>query len=95
MFRLALLAEWMPWLLAFTAAAQVDGAIVRLVKAREFRQHNPEVFALAASSAIVVVCGTVVAFAMPMTLHPVLLPVAPIIVSLLLGRALASFHHRG
>jgi hypothetical protein len=94
MFRLALLVEWLPWLLAFTAAVLVDGYIVRAVKAKEFRHHDPEVFALAISGVIVVVCGVMLAFAAPITLHPLLLPLVPLAVSLLFGLALASFHRR-
>jgi len=95
MFRLALLIEWLPWLLAFTAAALVDGYIVRAVKAKEFRQHDPEVFALAVCGAIIIGCGAVVAFVVPTTLHPLLLPLMPLWVSLLFGLAVASFHLRG
>ena len=94
MFRLALLAEWLPWLLAFTAATLVDGYIVRAVKAKEFRHHDPEVFALAICGAIVVACGAMVAFVVPITLHPAVLPLLPLTASLMLGLALASFHRR-
>lgn len=94
MFRLALLIEWLPWLLAFTAAVLVDGYIVRAVKAKEFKHHDPEVFALAVCGAIVVACGAMFAFVVPITLHPEVLPLLPPAASLLLGRALASFHLR-
>lgn len=36
-FRVATLIEWLPWLLAFTAAVLLDGFIVRQIKAKEFR----------------------------------------------------------
>lgn len=94
MFRLALLVEWLPWLLAFTAAALVDGHIVRAVKAKEFRHHDPEVFALAICGAIVVACGAMVTFVVPITLHPAVLPLLPLAASLMFGLALASFHRR-
>lgn len=94
MFRLALLSEWLPWLLAFTMAVLVDGFVVRAAKAKEFRHHDPEVFALALCGVIVVICGSVVAFVVPITLHPAALPLLPSVASLLLGLALASFHLR-
>jgi hypothetical protein len=94
MFRLALLVEWLPWLLVFASTVLIDGYVVRVVKAREFRHHDPEVFALAACGAIVVSCGAVVAFVAPISLHPALLPLVPLAVSLLLALALASFHLR-
>jgi hypothetical protein len=94
MFRLALLVAWLPWLLVFAATVLIDGYVVRMVKAREFRHHDPEVFAIAACGAIVVSCGAVVAFVAPISLHPALLPLVPLAVSLLLALALASFHLR-
>ena len=45
-FRLATLLEWLPWLLAFAAAVMIDGYFVRLIKSKEFLQHDPEIFAL-------------------------------------------------
>ena len=94
-FRLAMLLEWLPWLLAFTAAVMIDGYFVRLIKAKEFLQHDPEMFALYACGAIVTACATVLGFVMPITLHPLVLPCVPLVVSLLLSRAVGSFHRRG
>ena len=80
---------------AFTAAVLLDGYIVRQIKAKEFRQHDPELFALYTCGAIVLVCATVVGFVVPFTLHPLTMPCVPLVVSLLLSRALGSFHRRG
>jgi hypothetical protein len=52
-FRFATLLEWLPWLLAFTVAVLLDGYIVRQIKSKEFRQHDPELFALYTCGAIV------------------------------------------
>jgi hypothetical protein len=94
-FRLATLLEWLPWLLAFTAAVVADGCFARLIKSKEFLQHDPELFALYACTAIVVVCATVLGLVAPVTLHPLVMPCVPLIVSLLVGRAAGSFHRRG
>ena len=93
-FRLSTLLEWLPWLTAFALAVLVDGGIVRLIKSREFQQHDPELFALHACLAIVVACATVVGFVVPVTLHPLVMPGIPIAISVLLSRAVASFHRR-
>jgi Domain of unknown function (DUF4400) len=93
-FRLSSLIEWLPWLAAFCSAALVDGGVVRLIKAKEFRHHDPELFGLLACLAIVAACATVVAFVVPVTLHPLAMPGAPLAISLLLGRALENFHRR-
>jgi hypothetical protein len=94
-FRLSTLFEWLPWLAAFTMAAMVDGAIKRVIKSKEFRQHDPELFALYACLAIVTACATVVGFVIPVTLHPLVMPGVPIAISALLSRAVGSFHRRG
>ena len=94
-FRLSTLLEWLPWLAAFALAVLVDGGIVRLIKSKEFRQHDPELFALHACLAIVVACATVVGFVLPVTLHPLVMPAIPIAISVLLSWAVASFHRRG
>jgi hypothetical protein len=94
MFRLALLSEWLPWLLLFAGAALVDGCVVRLVKSREFRQHDPEVFALYVCLAITTACAAVVGLVVPVALHPLAMPAVPVVVSLLLGGAAAHFHRR-
>lgn len=94
-FRLATLVEWLPWLLAFTIAVIVDGCFVRLIKSKEFRQHDPEMFALYACGAIVTACATVLGCVVPITLHPLVMPCVPLVISLLLSRALGSFHRRG
>ena len=93
-FRLSTLLEWLPWMAGFAIAALTDGAIVRLIKSREFRQHDPELFALYACLAIVTACATVVGFVVPVTLHPLVMPSVPLVISLLLSRALGSFHRR-
>lgn len=91
-FRLSTLLEWLPWLLALGIACAVDGAFARRIKAKEFRQHDPEWFAVHASLAIVTVCTTVVGFVLPCSLHPLLLPCALMLVSFFAGRAIGSFH---
>ena len=39
--------------------------------------------------------ATVVGFVVPVTLHPLATPCVPLVVSLLLSRAVGSFHLRG
>ncbi|MBN9206111.1 DUF4400 domain-containing protein [Methylibium petroleiphilum] len=93
-FRLSTLLEWLPWLAAFCAAALVDGLGVRLVKSKEFRHHDPELFAVFACLGIVTACAAVVAFVVPVSLHPLAIPTVPLLISLLVGKALANFHRR-
>lgn len=93
-YRLATLLEWLPWLLAFALATAADGWFVRLIKASEFVQHDPEMFAVYACLAIITTCATVVGFVVPVTMHPLVLPCVPLVISVLIGRALGCFHRR-
>lgn len=94
-YRFFTLLEWLPWLLAFGITATVDGAAVRVIKAKQFAHHDPEIFALYACGAIVLGCATVVAFVLPATLPAALLPTVAIVVGAFIGGALAHFHRRG
>lgn len=93
-FRFAMLLEWLPWLLVFIAAATVDGSLVRLVKSKELLHHDPEMFALYVSMAILISCATVLAFVWPISLHPLIVPCVPLAVGALLALAIQHFHRR-
>lgn len=93
-YRLVGLISWLPWILPLALAATVDGAWVRVIKSKEFSHHNPELFALWCCLLILLCCSAVVALAMPMVLHPLLLPLVPAVASILLGLSIASFHRR-
>lgn len=93
-FRLSTMLEWLPWMAVFVVAVLIDGSISRTIKSREFRQHDPERFALFASLAVVCTCSTVIAAVVPFTLHPLIMPAVPAAISALLGRSLAHFHLR-
>ncbi len=93
-YRLATLLQWLPWLAAFVLAALLDGWFVRLIKAKEFVQHDPEMFAVYACVAIITTCATVVGFVVPVTVQPLVLPCVPLVVSVLVGRSVGCFHRR-
>lgn len=93
-YRLSVLIEWLPALLTFMLAALFDGFLVRIIKSKEFRQHNPEVFALHICAAILTACATVLAFVLPVTLHPRVFSAVPIAIGIFASLALAHFHRR-
>lgn len=94
-YRCFMLLEWLPWLVAFCAAALFDGAVLRAVKAKQFAHHDPEMFALHVCAAIVVACGTVIALVLPVTLPALLLPGVPAGIAVFAAGALGNFHRRG
>lgn len=91
-FRLSAMLEWLPWIGVFVSAALADGAIERVLKGREFRQHDPERFALFATLAILAACATVIGVVLPVALAPWIMPAVPAGIALLLARSLAHFH---
>jgi hypothetical protein len=94
MFRLGTMSHALPWLLPFVTAIFADGQVSRLLKSREFKQHDPEVFALAIVAAMVVFCVTFVALLVPAEIPVIVWTAAPLLVALLAGRAFACFHLR-
>lgn len=94
-YRCFMLLEWLPWLLAFCAAALFDGAVLRAVKAKQFAHHDPEMFALYVCAAIVAACTTVIAAVLPVTLPATLLPGVPAAIAVFAAGALGNFHRRG
>lgn len=93
-YRLSALLEWLPVLLVLILANLFDGILLRIVKSKEFIQHSPEVFALNACGAIMTACATVLAFVLPITFHPLALPIVPLVISIFASRAVANFHRR-
>lgn len=93
-YRLSSLLEWLPWLLPLVLVAGTDGALVRVIRSKEFLQHDPEMFAVWCSLLIITACTTVVAFVLPVQLHPASLAGLPIAMAVLLGRAITHFHQR-
>lgn len=94
LFRAGAIGHALPWLLPFVLATMVDGQLSRLRKSREFRRHDPEVFALAVTGAIFVACASFVALLLPIDIPALAWPAAPLVAGWLLAVALASFHHR-
>lgn len=93
-YRARLALRWIGWLAAFPLAMAADSLARRRIKALEFGSHDPEAFGLLVSSAILVACATVIAWVLPVSLSPALLPAAPVLVASLGARAIASFHAR-
>jgi len=94
-FRLAALVEWLPVQAFVILALVIDGLIVRILRSKEFKPHDPEWFALHASAFVLLACGSVVAFLVPLTIAPPLLALVPVVGTLFLSRVIANFHRQG
>lgn len=93
-YRLFTLIEWLPWLLPFCAVALADGACVRAIRAKQFGHHDPELFALYVIGAILLLCGSMVAFVLPVALPSWAPPLIPALFAALAAGALSHFHQR-
>ncbi len=94
-YRFSALIEWLPILLVFMAVVLLDGVLVRMIKSKEFLQHNPQIFALFACASIATACATIIAFVLPITLNPLTISILPIVLSVFMRQAVANFHRRG
>ena len=94
-YRAAALLQWLPWLSLLIGVMAVDTHLQRLIKAKEFRQHNPELFALYAGLGIITACATVVVCAAPLSWHPLVMPLLPLGVGFWGSRAWGHYHRRG
>ncbi|WP_298435719.1 DUF4400 domain-containing protein [Ottowia sp.] len=94
-FRLAALFEWLPVQVFIVLAMVIDGLIVRVLRSKEFKPHDPEWFALHACALVLLACTSIVAFVVPMTIAPTMLAAVPIVGTLFLSRVVANFHRRG
>ncbi|WP_431257651.1 DUF4400 domain-containing protein [Roseateles chitinivorans] len=93
-YRFAALLEWWPRTWVVALALVLDALLERSRKAKEFRHHDPERFALFASLAILVLCASVVAMVWPGNLPPFMWAVVPTAIAALVARAVSHFHRR-
>lgn len=93
-YRAAGLFEWLKWLSVLIGVMIIDAHLQRLIKAKEFRQHNPELFALYAGLGIFTLCTTVLACAVPFNVSPLVLPLLPLLVGFWGSRAWSHYHRR-
>ena len=76
-------------------ATVIDGFVVRILRAKQFKPHDPEWFALHASAFVLMACASIVAFVTPITIAPALLAMLPVSGAFFLSRVVANFHRHG
>ena len=91
-FRLACLLDWFPVEAGLLLALIADGLFVRILRSKEFKPHDPEWFALHASVFVLLVCSSIVAFVIPLTMTPALLAGLPLGGAFFLSRMVSNFH---
>lgn len=91
-YRLMALTAWLPWLAPLGLALLLDGAALRVVRSKELVQHDPEVFAVFIIVAALVAAALLATLWLPVTLEPLIVPAAVIVLLVALSRAMGSFH---
>lgn len=94
-FRASTLRELAPVALGFLLACAFDGLMVRAVRSKEFGQHSPELFSIAACCAVLLLCALVVASVVPRPISPYWLMAALVAVGIAAAGTVANYRRRG
>lgn len=91
-YRLSCAIELLPALLAFLIAAAIDGSVVRVVRSKELIAHSAERFSVSLAIGFLLGLGVVVAWFLPVVLHPMWVLAALLGMLFAMSRALANYH---
>jgi Domain of unknown function (DUF4400) len=91
-YRLSSLFEWLPIIGVFVCVAWLDGLMMRLVRSKEFANHSPVMFGLSSCGVMLVIALTIIAFVLPIAVHPLLIASAPVAIGVFGSMAIANFH---
>jgi hypothetical protein len=94
-YRIAVLIEWQPVLLTICIVLAADGFAVRVIKSKEFAQHNPQAYALFTCLTIVTICGAGIAFMLPYSESPLFAPALQLACAAFMHRAVSNYQRRG
>ncbi len=91
-YRVAAVRTWLEVETPFAAVLLLDGLLVRTVRAKELKPHDPERVAVHACLCVLLLCATVVAFVVPIAITPVSMGLLLPIGSLFMSRIIANYH---
>ena len=91
-YRLCAALELLPVLAAFFFAVVLDGLVVRIVRSKELIAHSAERFSASLAAGILLGAGVVVAWFLPIQLHPMVVMAALLTMLFVMSRALANYH---
>ncbi|TFW13379.1 DUF4400 domain-containing protein [Massilia arenosa] len=84
--------QWLPISLVLLVPCAVDGAVSRKVKAKEFRQHHPELFVLSLSVLIALPFLLAITALLPLPLWPNVALVPYLLMAAATRGAISNFH---
>jgi hypothetical protein len=91
-YRVAALAQWLPWLAGFVLLACVDAYFVRLIRSQEFQGPSPARFALCATGAALVCVLLMLLLVVPAAIEPWVPAGVMLLLGMLIARAIRHFH---
>lgn len=91
-YRLSAALEFLPMLWLAATVVVADGFMVRAVRARELVAHSAELFGVSAVGAILLLCGVLVSWFLPLPVDPLWIALALLAMVFCLGRAIANYH---
>lgn len=92
--RLALLANWAPYMLLLLLPAAFDGLMTWRIKRTNFDYASPVIHRYAVRGTVAVMIGLTIAFFVPFALNPSIIPLAMMVCCVLLGLALGNLQKR-
>lgn len=95
LYRLASLVEWLPLFAILGVALISDGLVGRILRSREFVQHNPEMFAASAIVFMLAMFGLILALVLPQTIHPYLFGFTLLLGGIGVRGIVANYHRAG
>jgi hypothetical protein len=90
-YRLAVLAQWLPWVAGFVLLACGDGYLVRSIRSREFLEHSPIRFGLCVLGATLALALLLLFLVLPAAVDPLALGATPLALGGLVARAISHF----
>jgi uncharacterized membrane protein YciS (DUF1049 family) len=91
-YRLCAAFELLPVLAVFLFAVVLDGSVVRVVRSKELIAHSAERFSASLAAGILLGAGVMVAWFLPIQLHPMVVMAALLAMLFVMSRALANYH---
>jgi len=91
-YRVAALAQWLPWLAGFVLLACVDAYFGRLVSSQEFRGPSPARFALCATGAALACALLLLLLVVPAAIAPWVPAGVMLLLGMLIARAIRHFN---
>ena len=91
-YRACALIELLPLALLVLVVVAIDGFVVRVVRSREFVPHSAELFSASAACSILVGSLIMLSMFLPLSMPPMYITAAIVVMLFILSRAISNYH---